>query len=494
MYDTRPGDRRLALLLLVGLAAFGCAAARPAPTAPAHRQPGPAPATSAAAAAPLLPHPGFGASMGGPATATIADIAERVTPSVVSVSSSKAQSAETPWWPFQPWGRPGGGKQQGLGSGVVVRPGVIVTNNHVVEDADTINVASYDGREYSAEVVGTDPKSDLAVLRVHGDSSALRPIQLGDSSRLRLGDVVLAIGNPFGVGQTVTMGIVSAKGRAGVGIIDYEDFIQTDAAINPGNSGGALVDMEGKLVGINTAILSRSGGYQGIGFAIPTNMAGPIIDSLLRYGKVVRGWLGVSIQAIDQDLAKALGLRNATGVLVSDVGPDTPAARAGLRRGDVVLAVDGKPVDSPARLRNLIAIAGASTTVVLEVLREGKRVTVRVALGEMPGEESGPVPPRRSPSTQPGTTEGLSLEPLTPALREQHEIAPSITHGVVVTGVQSGSSAARAGLRPGDVLLELNRVRVTDVRQFRRLWSRSPAKVLLLLHRAGRTVYVVVDR
>jgi serine protease Do len=383
---------------------------------------------------------------------------------------------------------------QGLGSGVVVRPGVIVTNNHVVQDADQITVTTHDGREFNAEVAGTDPKSDLAVLRLHGDSSMLKPIQLGDSSRLRLGDVVLAIGNPFGVGQTVTMGIVSAKGRADVGIIDYEDFIQTDAAINPGNSGGALVNMEGKLVGINTAILSRSGGYQGIGFAIPADMARPIIDSLLRHGKVVRGWLGVSIQDIDQDLAKALGLESVTGVLISDVGADTPAAKAGLQRGDVVLEVDGKTVDSTGRLRNLIASAGAAARVRLDILREGKRRSVEVSLGEVPGS-----PPEAGPAKgggraeEPTTLDGLTLEGLTARNRSRFQIPATVKSGVVVTGVRFGSPFARAGLRAGDVIVELNRSKVSRVARFKQLWKRSKGKTLLLLSRRGRMLYVVVD-
>ncbi len=264
---------------------------------------------------------------------------DRVLPSVVSISSTRVQ--RMPQHPFFPGFPPMGGqrelRQEGLGSGVVVGPGVVVTNNHVVDGADEIRVTTKGKRELVAKVIGTDPKSDLAVLRVEGDTSQLVPIQFGDSSRLRLGDVVLAIGNPFGVGQTVTMGIVSAKGRADVGIEDYEDFIQTDAAINPGNSGGALVDMEGHVIGINTAILSRSGGSVGIGFAIPSNMAKPIVDSLVSQGRVDRGFLGVTIQDIDQDLAQAMGLQTTDGVLIADVQPDGPGAKAGIQRGDVIL-------------------------------------------------------------------------------------------------------------------------------------------------------------
>ncbi len=244
----------------------------------------------------MLPSPALARVGPNGSAANIADVVEKVLPSVVSVWSTKAVRV-----PLDPFGfRSGSVPRSGLGSGVVIAPGTVLTNFHVVSDADVLKITTGDKHELEAEVVGKDPKSDLAVLKVKGDSSMLRPIALGNSSRLRLGDVVLAIGNPFGVGQTVTMGIVSAKGRANMGIVDYEDFIQTDAAINPGNSGGALVDMEGNLVGINTAILSRTGGNVGIGFAIPTNMVRPIVDSLMKDGRVVRGWLGVSIQDVDQ--------------------------------------------------------------------------------------------------------------------------------------------------------------------------------------------------
>jgi len=312
--------------------------------------------------------------------ANIADVVERVVPSVVSVWSTRI--GRVPIGSFR-----GGGpglSQAGLGSGVVIAPGTVVTNSHVVAEATELKVTTSDKHEYEAEVVGTDPKSDLAVLKLKGDTTRLVPMQLGDSSRLRLGDVVLAVGNPFGVGQTVTMGIVSAKGRANMGIVDYEDFIQTDAAINPGNSGGALVDMEGRLVGINTAILSRTGGNVGIGFAIPTNMAKPILDSLEQRGRVVRGWLGVSIQDVDQALASAMKLPNVTGVLVAGVQAGTPAARAGLKKGDVIVKLAGREVEGAGQFRNAIAASGAGSSVNLQLLRGGEAVALDVALAEMP--------------------------------------------------------------------------------------------------------------
>src|SRR5690606_7860404 len=325
---------------------------------------------------------------------------------------------------------------------------------HVVEGADQITVTTGDQRELDAEVVGTDPKSDLAVLEIKGNPEGLQPIEFGDSSRLRLGDVVLAIGNPFGVGQTVTMGIVSAKGRANLGIVEYEDFIQTDAAINPGNSGGALVNLEGKLVGIPTAILSRTGGYMGVGFAIPSNMARPIMQALLQEGRVSRGFLGVTIQDVDRDLAQALGLEQATGVLISGVSSGGPAATYGLRRGDVGVRVAGQEVRNTGQLRNLIAAAGAGKTVDVEIVRNGKRQTLKVQLGEAPRDpRSAEAAP--GPDARPGDVAGIAVVPLDPTLRKRLNVPDEVRQGVVVARVLSGSSAARAGIRPGDVLLEL---------------------------------------
>jgi Do/DeqQ family serine protease len=266
---------------------------------------------------------------------------------------------------------------------IVSANGYVLTNSHVVSDSEDIRVSLADGRALEARMVGNDPKSDLAVLQLVGNVGKLAPIRIGQSSNMRLGDVVLAIGNPFGVGQAVTMGIVSAKGRSGMGIVDYEDFIQTDAAINPGNSGGALVNMQGELIGINTAILSRSGGYQGIGFAIPTDMAQPIMDSLISDGKVERGWLGVRIQTLTGDLAEATHLPGIRGVLVSDVMPGSPAARAGLHRGDVIVRLGSKDTHTAAHLSTAVAMAGANRTVNLDLLRDGKQRSLRIALGDL---------------------------------------------------------------------------------------------------------------
>jgi serine protease Do len=435
---------------------------------------------------PLLTHTG---------AESIADITARVLPSVVNISMTKVTKmsgqGQLPFMPF--FGNPGqeDRHEQGMGSGVIVsKDGYVLTNNHVVADAQEIKVTTSDRHNYDATVVGTDPKSDLAVIKIKGDVSNLTPVQFGDSGRLRLGDIVLAIGNPFGVGQTVTMGIVSAKGRSDLGIEAYEDFIQTDAAINPGNSGGALINSEGQLVGINTAILSRSGGYQGIGFAIPSNMVSPIMDSLRKTGKVVRGWLGVAIQDVDQELADAMKLPQASGILLSDVKPGTPAAKAGLARGDVVLKVDGKVVDTSGQFRNMIAASGARHTVHLDLVRDGKALAADVALGEMPETE---VASAAGPSSaQGGALDGIVLENLNPQTRGAFEIDESVKQGVVITRHDPQSNAARAGLRPGDVVLEVNRTRVTSPQSFQELYSKSKNRVLLLVNRHGSTTFLVI--
>jgi serine protease Do len=441
----------------------------------------------------ILPHPAFTRMKD--AETTLSDIAERSMRAVVNISSTKVIRRQrspfgSPFFddPFfqhffgQRGGVPQERRRESLGSGVIVAAnGIVLTNNHVVEHAEKIRVTLADRRQFDAEIVGADPKSDVAVLRLLGEQVTdqlkdqildLEPVSFGDSSRLRLGDVVLAIGNPFGVGQTVTMGIVSAKGRADMGIVDYEDFIQTDAAINPGNSGGALINMRGELVGINTAILSRSGGYQGIGFAIPSNMARPIMDSLLKHGKVIRGWLGLRLQDLTVELAKALGLSTTRGVLVSDVADSSPAERAGIRHGDVVLRINGTPVDSASRLHNRVAVAGAGSTITVDLVRKTEHKTVKVTLAEMP----------------------VTLGGLSPAVREKYDIPERITHGVVVEKILSDGPAAAAGIRPGDVILELNRAPIKTVAQFTRLYHEARRQLLLLMLRESSTVYILLNK
>jgi serine protease Do len=326
---------------------------------------------------------------------SIPDVAERVVDSVVNISISHAVEAGPavfdPFFsnPFSPgFGDPGDRKSMSKGSGVIVTAsGRILTNAHVVKDADDIKVTLHDGNDYEAKVVGVDPKADLAVIQLKGSVPSLKPLPFGDSSMLRLGDVVLAIGDPFGVGKSVTMGIVSAKGRGGMGIEEYEDFIQTDAAINPGNSGGALVNLKGELVGINTAIASKSGGYAGIGFAIPTNMARPIMEQLIKDGKVSRGYLGVSIGTVTPVIAKEYSLATQRGALIAGVDPKGPASRIGLVEGDVVVALNGTEIKTGDVLRNTIAMIKPGTTVDLQVVRKsGNKETIKAKLGELPAD------------------------------------------------------------------------------------------------------------
>jgi Do/DeqQ family serine protease len=339
-----------------------------------------------------------------PGNTSISDVAERVVDGVVNVSSTQAVASgpasfdpffTDPSSPFFGFGDRDPRMAQSMGSGVIVSAGGrVLTNAHVIKGADTITVTLHDGSDHKARVVGTDPKADLAVLQLEGKFPPLRPLPYGDSSKLRLGEVVLAVGNPFGVGQAVTMGIVSATGRA-FNIAQYEDFIQTDAAINPGNSGGALVNLRGELIGINTAILSRSGGYQGIGFAIPSNMARSIADMLVKDGRVSRGLLGVHIAPLGDEIAGKLKVAPRSGVLIAQVEPSGPAAKAGLTDNTIVTAIDGLAVNDPGKLRNLIAMAGGNRDVTLAVIQDGKPRTLKVKLGEVPDEDQVIRTPRR---------------------------------------------------------------------------------------------------
>jgi Do/DeqQ family serine protease len=420
----------------------------------------------------------------------VADVVEQALPSVVNINTTRVVTSSSPFGFDR-------GNQLGksLGSGVIVsRKGYVITNNHVVAEARDIRVALSDGRELAAELVGGDPKSDLAVLRLKGKLGRLQPIKIGSSSQMRLGETVLAIGNPFGVGQTVTMGIVSAKGRANMGILDYEDFIQTDASINPGNSGGALINLRGELIGINTAILSRTGGSQGIGFAIPADVVKPIMTSLIKTGRVTRGWLGVSIQTLDDDLIEALGLGSERGVLVSDVLAGSPAATSGLRRNDVIIDVDGRPTRSAAQLRTTIASAGAEATVALNVIRDRQRTKVKVKLAKLP--DAGRVARRgsRGPATSRPTKLGVGVEPVSPRARREHNLPRNLTHGLVITGVQSGTPAEEIGLRAGDVILEINRRKVKSEADLRRAYDQARNRLALLVFRDGSAVYITISK
>lgn len=384
--------------------------------------------------------------------------------------------------------RPEEFRQEGMGSGVIARAdGYIVTNNHVVEGAEEIDVSLTDKRTFKAKVIGTDPKTDLAVIKI--EAAGLPTLSWAESSRLEVGEVVLAVGSPFGLTQTVTMGIVSAVGRANMGIVDYEDFIQTDAAINPGNSGGALVNLKGELIGINTAIFTRTGGYMGIGFAIPSNMAKSVMDNLIEHGKVVRGWLGVSIQEVTPDLAKEFGVTESKGALVADVVEDSPAGKAGFERGDIITEFDRKPVKDPTQLRSLVAESAPGTKATVTVVRDQRTKSLEVTLGELPKELAA----LRATGAAKGehALAGVEVGPLSREdLRRLH-----IKSGIAVSRVDPSSPAAQAGLREGDVIRELNRKPVTSVEEFQRQVGTLNAKdrVLLLIVRDRATIFLAIS-
>jgi serine protease Do len=381
--------------------------------------------------------------------------------------------------------------QQGIGSGVVVtKDGYILTNNHVVDGADEVKVALQDGREFTAKVIGRDPKTDIAVIKV--DSKDLPVVAMADSDKVEVGDVVLAIGNPFGIGQTVTKGIVSATGRAGAIGLDYEDFIQTDAAINPGNSGGALVDANGRLIGINTAILSRSGGNQGIGFAIPANLARDVMENLVKDGHVTRGYLGVMIQDVNPALAKEFKLKDNKGALVGDVTSKSPAEKAGLKSGDLILEFNGKKVSDSRHLKLEVARTKPGESVPVKVLRDGSTKTLEVAVKELPGSEQLAKNEGQN-SDDTGTLNGVAVADLDAATRQQFNL-PGNVKGVVVTEVDPNSASAEAGLAPGDIIQEINRKPVKTAEEAVKMTEDASDKTSLLkVWRNGGSRFVVVD-
>jgi len=355
--------------------------------------------------------------------------------------------------------------ERSLGSGVVISAdGYIVTNNHVVQDAESIRVAFNDREVFEAEIIGTDPETDVALIKIDADGD-LPFLQFGDSDAVRVGEQVMAVGNPFGVGQTVTMGIVSAKGRS-IGLMDYEDHIQTDAAINPGNSGGAMVNMRGEVVGINSAILSRSGGSQGIGFAIPANMVQRILESLRSDGEVQRAWLGVQVREVNQGIADYYGLDKPRGVLVASVDDGTPANEGGVREGDIILSIDRERVDTVSELRNTVSLMEVGSTVELDILRDGDDVRKKVTLGELPTPD-GVV--RGRPGTGPEADdgiEGVTVRALNDRLRGHMELDGDL-EGLLVTEVGTRSLAAREGLRQGDIILSIDRREVSSLDDYR---------------------------
>jgi serine protease Do len=430
-----------------------------------------------------------------------APVVKQALPSVVNISSSKVVKTQGPDMEQVPpmfrqffgddlpgQGVPRSQRERSLGSGVIVTSdGYILTNNHVVDGATDVKVMLSDKRELKASVVGTDAKTDIAVLKV--EASGLTPLVIGDSTKVQVGDYALAIGNPFGVGQTVTMGIVSALGRNNLGIEAYEDFIQTDAPINPGNSGGALINDHGQLVGINTAIIAHgSGGNQGIGFAVPINLARQVMEAIVKDGKVTRGYIGIVPQDVTPALAKAFGQTELKGALVGDISPDGPAAKSDLKKGDIIVSVNGKPVTDSNQLRLGISMMQPGSTVNLTVLHEGQEKQVSLKLGEFPSQEARA---KTEKSSKDSSLEGVSVESLDAETARELRL-PDGTNGVVVTDVDPGSHAADAGLRKGDVIQEVNHQRVKSVSDFERAVGNSKDTALLLVNRLGNTLFVAV--
>lgn len=430
----------------------------------------------------------------------MAEVASAVKPAVVNISST--QTIKTPGVPspffndpffrrffgdeFGFLEKPREHKQVSLGSGVIVdKDGYILTNNHVIKDAEEIKVKLSDKREFKGKVIGTDQKTDLAVIRI--DANHLPVIKLGDSDKLKVGATVIAIGNPYGLNQTVTSGIVSATGRANVGIADYEDFIQTDAAINPGNSGGALVNVKGELVGINTAIFSTSGGYQGIGFAIPSNMAKVVMENLIQKGKVIRGWLGVSVQPVTPELAKQFNLKEEKGALVGDVVEDSPAEKAGIQRGDVIVEYDGKEFNEPSNLRNMVANTPPNKEVTIKLMHDGKPETVKVAIAELPAEM------QKLPGKFDNILKGVHVQNITPELKKSLDIPKRIT-GVIITDIEDGSPAEGV-LMQHDIIMEINKERIDNIKDYETVGSKikSDQSILMLTYRNGSTVYITLS-
>ncbi len=433
-------------------------------------------------------------------TSGFAQVLKPALPAVVNISSSRVVKAPNePLFNDPFFGRffgdqspqpPREQRMRGLGSGVIVsRDGYILTNNHVVEQATEIKVVLADKREFRGKVVGTDPKTDVAVVKI--PATDLPTLVLSDSSKAQVGDFALAIGDPFGLGETATLGIVSATGRGNLDIEDYEDFIQTDAAINPGNSGGALINAHSELIGINTAILAgASGGNQGIGFAVPVNMARYVMEQILKHGKVVRGYLGVVIQEVTPDLAKAFKVPPGKGALVGDVSPNGPAAKAGLKKGDVIVELNGKPIDGPNQLKLQIASMAPGSVAHLKILRDGQPQDVTVTLGELPEKNAESAPGGGSAENSP--LRGVQVDEITARVARELGL-PATTKGVVVTDIDPGSPAADAGLRPGDVIQEINRQPITSVSEYQRIVRQAGKQSLVLLvNRHGNTAFVAV--
>ena len=471
---------RLASGLAIGLS-LGLSVALISPVAhisPSHAQPKPAAAAAAT-------------------TGSFAKLAEAVKPAVINVSSrvkAPAGRGSTDEPSMEDFYRHffGGGDapermpRRGLGSGVIIDPsGIALTNAHVVDEASSIEVVTVDGAKHAAKVLGVDKKTDLAVLQLDGGTKSLPFVALGDSDEAQVGDWVIAVGSPFGLQATVTSGIISAKARQ-IGAGPYDDFIQTDAAINPGNSGGPLVNMRGEVIGINTAIVR---GGSGIGFAIPSNLAKRVASELRTSGRVTRGWLGVSLQPLSPDLASSFGVKDAKGALVAEVSADSPAARAGLKTGDVILEFNGKKVDDPSALARAIAVAKPGESSKLTVWRDRHQTTLDVKLGEAPSERAAAIPGSGGGKGAAGL--GLAVQPVTPEIAQQLELKNPT--GVVVTRVEASSPAEAAGVQRGDVIVEIDKKPVKSLEDFEKLTAAAAGKqVLMRVQREGSALYIAM--
>jgi serine protease Do len=445
-------------------------------------------------------------SINGEGTA-FSEMVKVISPLVVNISTSKTLLKKDSSSPhffdgpfkdfFEPFNMPRKWKEQSLGSGVIVSPdGYIITNNHVVEKSDEIKVTLFDKQVYTGKIVGIDPKTDLAVIKIPAKN--LPAIKWGNSDGLNVGEFVLAFGNPFSLGHTVTMGIVSAVGRANVGIADYEDFIQTDAAINPGNSGGPLVNVKGELVGINTAIFSRTGGYQGIGFAVPSNMAQSVMTQLINDGKVTRGWLGVTIQNFTPELAKEFGLKKAAGALVTDIFDGSPAEQAGLQRGDVILEVNDKKISNVEGLRNLVAQSKVGSKITIKILRSDKTMVLDVVIAEFPRDLTHAQSQESDQNDdimtgEANTLAGFTVMELTRNIAKQLDISKN-EKGVVIVKIDPYSIAEDAGLKKGDVIQEINKKRIDSVGDFNKVRKsiREGDTALLFINRNGNKFYITL--
>jgi serine protease Do len=440
-------------------------------------------------------------------------VASQVKPAVVSVYSEKTvkMNGQDGNLPFgndlfrqffgQQWSGPQGSMppqlheykvpQHGMGSGMILdKQGHILTNYHVVRDVDKLKVQLADKRQFEAEVVGSDPKSDVAIIHIKGKVPENLPtVKLGSSGALKVGDWVLAVGAPFGLTQTVTAGIISATGRNDVGIADYEDFLQTDAAINPGNSGGPLVNMEGEVIGMNTAIATGYGQFAGVGFAIPSDMIQGFVPTLSKGGAITRGFLGVAIQDLNDTLATQFQVHDTKGALVSQVNNDTPASKAGLKSGDVIVRYDGKPINDTRELRKLVAATTPESKVAMVIMRDGKEKSLDVTVGKLPAKELAAAKGEGIAPSDAGQL-GLRVQPLTSELAR--EFGYDGQRGVLISGVDPGSPAALADLQSGDLIMEANRQPVTTVDELRNALGKSKDMALLLIKRKDASLYVTV--